>query len=76
MSDDLTLLKRLREDYSKNHEESIPYEVIETYKKDRHEAADRIEQLEAALREAIAIVAAHVPYGYPHLRKALEGKDD
>jgi hypothetical protein len=37
---------------------------------------DRIEKLEAALREAIAIVAAHVPSGYPHLRKALEGKDD
>lgn len=37
--------------------------------------ADRIEQLETALREAIAIVAAHVPYGWT-ARKALEGKDE
>ena len=62
MTDDL--VKRLRTEMW-DHEYKI-----------QKEAADRIEKLEAALREAIAIVAAHVPSGYPHLRKVLEGKDD
>ena len=47
MSDDL--VKRLWEDYRESYEENIPYEVIETYKKERHEAAARIEQVEAEL---------------------------
>ena len=42
----------------------------------RHEAADRIEKLEAALREIASIDSYYVSDIVDFARKALEGKDD
>jgi hypothetical protein len=69
------LVKRLRVD-RKVMGMYVGSVLLDHYEAERKEAANRIEKLEAALWEAIAIVAAHVPSGYSHLRKALEGKDD
>ena len=47
MTDDL--VKRLNEDFSSSAREDIQYQM-KVYEKERKEAADRIEKLEAALR--------------------------
>lgn len=48
MTDDL--VKRLRSSFSANNKERMPAEVFRDYERERDEAADRIEQLEAALQ--------------------------
>ena len=76
MSDDL--VKRLRQSSSSD------YSCQGCMDTEREEAADRIEKLEAALREIVG--ALNDPKGGQHVydmrnasyiaRKALEGKDD
>ena len=48
MTDDI--VARLREDFVEQIADEQPYMVAETYKKERHEAADEVELLRAALR--------------------------
>jgi len=74
MSDDL--VKRLNEDFSSSAREDIQYQM-EVYEKERKEAADRIEKLEAALRK-IDRSSCLNPHDICNIaRKALlEGKDD
>jgi len=52
MTDDL--VKRLNEDFSVNAREDIQHQM-KVYENERKEAADRIEQLEAALREVVKV---------------------
>jgi hypothetical protein len=48
------LVKRLNEDFSVNAREDIQHQM-KVYEAERKEAADRIEQLEAALRKIVAM---------------------
>ena len=48
------LVKRLNEDFSVNAREDIHHQM-KVYEAERKEAADRIEQLEAALRKIVAM---------------------
>ena len=77
MTDDL--VKRLNEDFSVNAREDINHQM-KVYEAERKEAADRIEELEAALREIIVHCEVPAPPNADALkmfaRKALEGKDD
>jgi len=74
MTDDL--VKRLNEDFSANAREDIQHQM-KVYEKERKEAADRIEELEAALRQI-----AETPDHYTlhmvrtHARVALGEKKD
>jgi len=73
------LVKRLNEDFSVNAREDIHHQM-KVYEAERKEAADRIEQLEAALRE-IADFELHCDnsnaYRIPPIaRAALGGAND
>ena len=65
MTDDL--VKELRASYDPN--DAVPMQVC-------LDAADRIEKLEAALREIASIDSYYVGDIVDFARKALEGKDD
>jgi hypothetical protein len=76
MTDDL--VKRLNEDFSVNAREDIQHQM-KVYETERKEAADRIEQLEAALRAIVVHCEVPSPPNAEALimfaRKALEGKN-
>jgi hypothetical protein len=80
MTDDL--VKRLRVNHSSTWKKHEPDIVFEMYESDRYTAADRIEQLEAALREIANPDSWEgmdwVSHGVPKwiARAALENKDD
>ena len=74
MTDDL--VKRLNEDFSVNAREDIQHQM-KVYENERKEAADRIEQLEAALREVVKVDCGFVCKCAEIARTALgEKKDD
>jgi len=56
MTDDL--VKRLNEDFSSSAREDIQYQM-EVYEKERKEAADRIEKLEAVTKDDAKWLAAY-----------------
>jgi hypothetical protein len=69
MVDDL--VKRLNEDFSVNAREDIQHQM-KVYETERKEAADRIEQLEAALREVVKVDCGFVCKCAEIARTALE----
>ena len=69
MTDDL--VKRLNEDFSVNAREDIQHQM-KVYENERKEAADRIEQLEAALREVVKVDCGFVCKCVEIARTALE----
>jgi len=69
MTDDL--VKRLNEDFSVNAREDIQHQM-KVYETERKEAADRIEQLEAALREVVKVDCGFVCKCAEIARTALE----
>jgi len=69
MTDDL--VKRLNEDFSVNAREDIQHQM-KVYENERKEAADRIEQLEAALREVVKVDCGFVCKCAEIARTALE----
>jgi len=69
MTDDL--VKRLNEDFSVNVREDIQHQM-KVYETERKEAADRIEQLEAALREVVKVDCGFVCKCAEIARTALE----
>ena len=81
MSSDFVEL--LRDDFSAELKDSDPHTVINAYEEERHQAADRIEALEKALR-TIVDGPRDANKSYAELfvevcidaRAALEGKDD
>jgi hypothetical protein len=69
MTDDL--VKRLNEDFSVNAREDIQHQM-KVYETERKEAADRIEKLEAALREVVKIDCGFVCQCAEIARTSLE----
>jgi len=65
------LVKRLNEDFSVNAREDIQHQM-KVYETERKEAADRIEQLEAALREVVKVDCGFVCKCAEIARTALE----
>ena len=65
------LVKRLNEDFSVNVREDIQHQM-KVYETERKEAADRIEQLEAALREVVKVDCGFVCKCAEIARTALE----
>ena len=73
MTDDI--VARLREDFVEQIADEQPYMVAETYKKERHEAADEIERLRA-FAEAVVRYAGNAGDDYlaDKARDALKEK--
>ena len=73
------LVTMLRKDFSLDMKHEYPQTCLTEYEYERQKAADRIEKLEAALREIIVHCEVPAPPNAEALkmfaRKALEGKD-
>ena len=83
----MTAWDTVRAMIAKGDKGSLPRDIMESYlsgyAEDINEAADRIEKLEAALRDCIEMAEVHeipfrnrVMYISDIARKALEGKDE
>jgi len=66
------LVKRLLTSFSVDAKEKMPAEVFRDYEHERNEAADRIEKLEAALREVVKVDCGFVCQCAEIARTALE----